>query len=146
VDEAYQLASDREGKKVLDFILPLAESFESEEYGKIVWVFAGYKKEMEKLFEHNQELPSRFPIRFVFDDYKEEELQSIFEDLMRYRLAPTKRQLRDHPFRCETRDLLIAIRRLGRRRGSIVTPSTALDGFSAYLEVPRSTSMASFSM
>ena len=33
VDEAYQLASDREGKKVLDFILPIAESLNTE-YGK----------------------------------------------------------------------------------------------------------------
>ena len=33
VDEAYQLASDREGKKVLDFILPLAESLDTE-YGE----------------------------------------------------------------------------------------------------------------
>ena len=33
VDEAYQLASDRDGKKVLDFILPLAESLTTE-YGE----------------------------------------------------------------------------------------------------------------
>eukprot|EP00985_Skeletonema_marinoi_P035349 scaffold46335_cov80-Skeletonema_marinoi.AAC.1 len=46
VDEAYQLATDREGKKVLDFILPLAESLDTE-YGSLVWVFAGYKKQME---------------------------------------------------------------------------------------------------
>lgn len=35
VDEAYQLASDRDGKKVLDFILPLAESLNTE-YGKLI--------------------------------------------------------------------------------------------------------------
>lgn len=33
VDEAYQLASDQDGKKVLDFILPLAESLATE-YGE----------------------------------------------------------------------------------------------------------------
>jgi AAA+ superfamily predicted ATPase len=86
VDEAYQLASDREGGKVLDFILPLAESLESE-FGPLVWVFAGYKKQMEKLFEHNDGLPSRFPHRFVFEDYSDDELKSIFTDMLKYKSA-----------------------------------------------------------
>ena len=76
VDEGYQLASDREGKKVLDFILPLAESLDTE-YGCLVWVFAGYKKPLEKLFEHNEGLPSRFPHRFIFQDYTDEELHKF---------------------------------------------------------------------
>ena len=84
VDEAYQLVSDQMGKKALDFILPLAEGLNSE-FGAIVWVFAGYKKQMETLFEHNDGLPSRFPLRFVFADYTDAELQKIFEDLMRYK-------------------------------------------------------------
>ena len=85
VDEAYQLTSDQEGKKVLDFILPLAESLVTE-YGSLIWVFAGYKKPLEKLFEHNEGLPSRFPYRFIFDDYTDEELQKIFFDMMIYQL------------------------------------------------------------
>jgi len=84
VDEAYQLASDQEGKKVLDFILPLAESLDTE-YGCLVWVFAGYKKPLEKLFEHNEGLPSRFPRRFIFQDYTDEELHKIFCDMMKFR-------------------------------------------------------------
>lgn len=87
VDEAYQLISDREGRKVLDFILPIAESLDSE-YGPLVWVFAGYKKEMEKLFEHNVGLRSRFPHHFVFEDYTDEELRLIFEDMMKYKAKP----------------------------------------------------------
>lgn len=87
VDEAYQLVTDREGKKVLDFILPIAESLDSE-YGPLVWIFAGYKKEMEKLFEHNVGLHSRFPHHFVFEDYSDDELQSIFEDMMKYQTKP----------------------------------------------------------
>ena len=82
-DEAYQLISDREGRKVLDYILPIAECLDSE-YGPLVWVFAGYEKEMEKLFEHNVGLRSRFPHHFVFEDYSDEELQEIFEDMMKY--------------------------------------------------------------
>ena len=53
VDEAYQLASDQEGKKVLDFILPLAESLDTG-YGSLAWVFAGYKTPLEKLFEYDE--------------------------------------------------------------------------------------------
>lgn len=82
-DEAYQLVTDREGKKVLDFILPIAESLDSD-YGPLVWIFAGYKKEMEKLFEHNVGLRSRFPHHFLFEDYNDDELQLIFEDMTKY--------------------------------------------------------------
>src|SRR5690242_4934321 len=51
-------------------------------YGKVVWVFAGYSKDMEKLFEHNAGLPSRFPVRFRFPDYKDNELLEIFQQLL----------------------------------------------------------------
>ena len=83
VDEAYQLnpQNDREGRQVLDFLLTHAEKMRGE-YGSVVWVFAGYKKDMEKLFEHNPGLPSRFPHNFHFEDYTDEELLSIFEDIL----------------------------------------------------------------
>jgi len=60
IDEAYQLCNEKAGERILDYILPLAEALDGE-YGKLVWIFAGYPKEMEKLFEHNVGLPSRFP-------------------------------------------------------------------------------------
>jgi DNA polymerase III delta prime subunit len=97
IDEAYQLVEDREGKKVLDIILPLAESLETADYGKIVWVFAGYKKQMEKIFEHNPGLPSSFPHRFTFEDYTDEELLTIFKDLMEYKVlnpSPAEKPVR----------------------------------------------------
>ena len=83
VDEAYQLnpQNDREGRQVLDFLLTHAEKMRGE-YGSVVWVFAGYKKDMEKLFEHNPGLSSRFPHNFHFEDYTDEELLSIFEDIL----------------------------------------------------------------
>eukprot|EP00798_Chlamydomonas_sp_ICE-L_P020756 gene20756-27576_t len=81
VDEAYQLVSDRVGRQVLDFILPLAEGLASE-YGPLVWLFAGYTKDMDSLFEHNVRLPSRFPLRFAFKDYSDKELELIFRGLM----------------------------------------------------------------
>ncbi len=83
IDEAYALnpRQDRTGGQVLDFILPHAEKLEGQ-YGKVVFVLAGYAKDMDKLFEHNPGLPSRFPRRFVFEDYTEEELLSIFKGLL----------------------------------------------------------------
>ena len=96
IDEAYQLKLDKEGERILDFILPLAESLDGP-YGKLVWIFAGYPKEMDKLFEHNVGLPSRFPQRFVFADYTAEEMQSIFMGFMKFKdkksSATTSKQL-----------------------------------------------------
>ena len=66
---------------MLDFILPLAEGLRGE-YGNLVWVFAGYKKDMDKLFEHNPGMPSRFPLHFKFEDYSDHELLSIFQSLL----------------------------------------------------------------
>ena len=37
---------------------------------------------MDKLFEHNPGLPSRFPTKLVFEDYSPEELQEILKALM----------------------------------------------------------------
>jgi SpoVK/Ycf46/Vps4 family AAA+-type ATPase len=82
LDEAYQLSEDRTGKQVLDFLLPHAESFEGE-YGRVAWVLAGYVKPMQKLLEHNPGLPSRFPIRFHFEDFSDTNLLEIFEGMLR---------------------------------------------------------------
>ena len=84
IDEAYQLKLDKIGEGIVDFILPISESLDGP-YGKLVWILAGYQKEMEKLFEHNIGLPSRFPQRFIFKDYNAIEMQSIFEGLMTYK-------------------------------------------------------------
>jgi hypothetical protein len=83
VDEAYALnpQQDRTGGQVLNFILPHAEKL-CGQYGKVVFVFAGYTRDMDKLFEHNEGLPSRFPRHFVFEDYTEAELLSIFNALL----------------------------------------------------------------
>lgn len=81
VDEAYQL-DDTQGHTVLDFILANATELKGK-YGSVVWIFAGYAKLLDKLFEHNPGLPSRFPNKFVFEDYKDEELLEIFNGLLK---------------------------------------------------------------
>ncbi|RYO95128.1 hypothetical protein DL766_006341 [Monosporascus sp. MC13-8B] len=75
IDEAYQLTSGNSygGGAVLDYLLPEVENLT----GKIVFVLAGYNKQMESFFAHNPGLPSRFPIEMKFADYKDEELLQI---------------------------------------------------------------------
>lgn len=79
VDEAYQLTSksNTSGKQVLDFLLAEMEN----NVGKIVFIFAGYNKEMERFFEHNPGLTSRVPFTMQFDDYKDEELMDMLDNM-----------------------------------------------------------------
>lgn len=72
VDESYQLTDQHNlgGRQVLDFLLAEMEN----NIGKIVFIVAGYNKEMEKFFEHNPGLNSRVPYRLQFADYEDEEL------------------------------------------------------------------------
>lgn len=84
VDEAYQLepSTNQQGAQVLNYIIPLAERLEGE-FGKVVWIFAGYVNDMEKLFNFNPGLSSRFPTRFVFEDYTNDELETIFRHYLK---------------------------------------------------------------
>ncbi|KAF4440391.1 hypothetical protein F53441_12339 [Fusarium austroafricanum] len=77
IDEAYQLTSGNSpgGKAVLDFLLAEVENLR----GKIVFVLAGYSKEMESFFSHNPGIPSRFPIEMKFEDYTDKELLQILQ-------------------------------------------------------------------
>ena len=76
LDEAYQLASGNSygGAAVLDFLLAEIEN----QVGKIVFVLAGYNKQMEKFFEHNQGFASRIPYQLQFADYSDQELLQMF--------------------------------------------------------------------
>ncbi|CAG1980975.1 unnamed protein product [Fusarium graminearum] len=77
IDEAYQLSSGNSpgGKAVLDYLLAEVENSR----GKIVFVLAGYNKEMETFFSHNPGIPSRFPIEMKFEDYEDDELLKILQ-------------------------------------------------------------------
>ncbi|KAF2220946.1 AAA domain-containing protein [Elsinoe ampelina] len=88
VDEAYQLvpqsgsvgAGGNGGTAVLDFFLAEIENTT----GQVVFIFAGYEKQMEKFFQHNPGIPSRLPVQIVFPDYSPAELlhmmvQKIFQ-------------------------------------------------------------------
>jgi Cdc6-like AAA superfamily ATPase len=76
IDEAYQLVSGNSygGKAVLDYLLAEIENLT----GKIVFVLAGYRKQMEAFFAHNPGIPSRIPVEMEFQDYNDQQLQHIF--------------------------------------------------------------------
>ncbi|KND87588.1 NFX1-type zinc finger-containing protein 1 [Tolypocladium ophioglossoides CBS 100239] len=75
IDEGYQLSSGNNpgGTSVLDFLLAEVEN----NWGKVVFVLAGYARQMEGFFSHNPGLPSRFPIEMRFADYTDDELLRI---------------------------------------------------------------------
>lgn len=112
VDEAYQLTGDHNfsGRQVLDYMLAEMENHTD----KLVFILAGYSKEMEKFFEHNPGLKSRVPYELKFEDYKDPELLDILVNLINktYKLKPM--QVEGGPHGLWSR---IAVRRLGRGRG-----------------------------
>ncbi|EGP87761.1 uncharacterized protein MYCGRDRAFT_42010 [Zymoseptoria tritici IPO323] len=111
IDEAYQLASGSNfgGSAVLDFLLPEAENLT----GKVVFILAGYNKQMEKFFQHNPGLPSRFPRRLQFADYEDHELLAIMNYNINKRYNG-RMELKDGAAGLFAR---IVARRIGRGRG-----------------------------
>ena len=111
IDEAYQLVSeyDQSGRPVLDFLLAEMEN----RVGTLVFILAGYNREMEKFFEHNPGIPSRVPHSLQFSDYKDPELLTMLEDLV-FKRYKGQMQLEDGIRGLYAR---IAVRRLGRGRG-----------------------------
>ncbi|KAG0645114.1 NFX1-type zinc finger-containing 1 [Hyphodiscus hymeniophilus] len=111
IDEAYQLASGDNygGTAVLDFILAESENLT----GKVVFILAGYNKQMEKFFAHNPGFPSRFPHEFQFKDYEDGDLLQILAHKMNKRYD-NRMQVEDGPGGLFAR---IVARRVGRGRG-----------------------------
>jgi hypothetical protein len=111
IDEAYQLAEGHNygGKTVLDFLLAEIENL----VGKIVFVFAGYRKQMEKFFEHNPGFASRIPYTLHFDDYTDLELLGMLQFQMNrfYKTGIAIEGGADGLY------MRITVRRLGRGRG-----------------------------
>jgi hypothetical protein len=113
IDEAYQLTSSHNygGASVLDFLLAEMEN----NVGKLVFILAGYDREMERFWEHNPGLKSRVPYTLRFKDYEDHELLHMLEGLIiktwggRIKFSEAE-GIRDLSGR-------IAIRRLGAMRG-----------------------------
>jgi hypothetical protein len=108
IDEAPQLvpegARSGPGEEILRFLIPEVEN----QRGKLVVVLAGYKKDMERLVAFDPGLASRFPRKFNFEDYSDEELTTILAGMLEEQprfTVPDPKILR------------IAARRLGQQRG-----------------------------
>ncbi|OTA58433.1 P-loop containing nucleoside triphosphate hydrolase protein [Hypoxylon sp. EC38] len=111
LDEAYQLVSGSSmgGSQVLDFLLAEIENLT----GKVVFVFAGYRKQMENFFAHNPGIPSRIPIEMDFQDYEDDELLRILNFKLRKKFNGRMKTERGP----EGLYMRIVARRIGRGRG-----------------------------
>ncbi|GJE97542.1 hypothetical protein PsYK624_137630 [Phanerochaete sordida] len=111
IDEAYQLTDGYNfgGRQVLDFLLGELE----RNIGKIVFIFAGYNKEIERFYEHNPGLKSRIPFSIQFHDYTDIELRHILAQLILKRFAG-RMKVEGGMYGLYTR---IAVERLGMGRG-----------------------------
>lgn len=76
IDEAYMLANESDGFSNEAIGTLIAEMENNRD--KMVVIFAGYEKEMEKLFEMNTGLKDRIPHKIQFPNYNRDELQEIF--------------------------------------------------------------------
>ncbi|KAF3914170.1 hypothetical protein AA313_de0210225 [Arthrobotrys entomopaga] len=111
IDEAYQLitSGSLEGRQVLDFLLSEME----KHLGKIIVIISGYNKEMEKFFEHNPGLNSRIPYRVQFEDFTNDELLYLLQDVIKKKFK-NKMMIEDG---YDGLYMRIVSKRLGRMRG-----------------------------
>ncbi|KAK4981137.1 hypothetical protein LTR28_004189 [Elasticomyces elasticus] len=111
IDEAYQLAEGHNcgGKTVLDYLLAEIENLTRT----VVFVFAGYRKQMEKFFEHNPGFSSRIPYTLHFMDYTDAELLRM----LRFQMNQFYKSGIDIEDGVDGLYMRIAVRRLGRSRG-----------------------------
>lgn len=111
LDEAYQLTEGQTpgGKNVLDFLLAEMEN----RVGKIVFILAGYNKNMESFFQHNPGFTSRVPHSLQFADYTDAELLHMLGQLIKQKYAG-KMTLEKGVSGLYAR---VVVRHLGRGRG-----------------------------
>lgn len=108
IDEAYQLVTCG-GRQVLEFLVAEMDNHINE----LVFIFAGYIKQMDAFFEQNPGLHSRVPHRIKFADYTDSELLIMLEKLI-VKKYKGRMKIEDGMHGLYTR---IAVRRLGRGRG-----------------------------
>ena len=79
IDEAYQLADDPVGKKILDGLLTSSVDHSRD----LCIILAGYEEEMDDMLKYNPGMKDRFPNRIIFDNYTGEELFEILIQLLK---------------------------------------------------------------
>ena len=78
IDEAYTLITDDDdtrdyGRRVIESLLTVL----SQQNPDMIIIFAGYKSDIDRLFQVNQGLRGRFPIELEFEDYDAGQLYQI---------------------------------------------------------------------
>jgi SpoVK/Ycf46/Vps4 family AAA+-type ATPase len=94
IDEAYSLAGGGESDFGPEAIQTLLKRIEDDRE-RLVVILAGYPKEMERFFDSNTGLQSRFSRTFEFNDYNPLELKDIFCRIAKaknYLLSPDAEQ------------------------------------------------------
>ena len=92
IDEAYTLCDNDQGDRK-DFGCRVLESLLtvlSQKNPDMIVILAGYEKEMNRMLEMNPGMKGRFPYKFCFEDYNEEELFRIASKILEraeYRLT-----------------------------------------------------------
>ncbi|KAI1172171.1 P-loop containing nucleoside triphosphate hydrolase protein [Nemania sp. FL0916] len=114
VDEAYQLVNDQSSKNVLDYLTTVMET----SMDSIVFMFAGYRSEMDKFYGHNRGIRDRIRYEFKFEDYDEHQIQQILRSQLIAHIGQTvqyatcQSQPQDPDFL-----LKVVARRISRRSG-----------------------------
>lgn len=75
IDEAYTLAQDEQGRKILHEIVT---NITLPEFTDVVVIMAGYEDNMNELFRLNPGLQRRMPYLVTFENYSPRELAEIF--------------------------------------------------------------------
>jgi len=104
IDEAYSLCAEDSsndfGKEAIETLLKLMEDNRDD----LVVIVAGYTDLMEQFLDSNPGLRSRFNKKFIFPDYKADELMQIFEGMCEqnnYKLTDEAKQKATAHFICE---------------------------------------------
>lgn len=90
IDEAYSLVQANGSQEIIATIVKAMEDYKDE----MIFIFAGYPKEMNKLLDTNPGIKSRIKYHIVFKDYSCEELKQIFVNMANSNnLCPTSELL-----------------------------------------------------
>ena len=84
IDEAYNLVTgdqDEFGKEAINTLLTRAENYRD----RLMIIMAGYEEPMRQLLAANEGMKRRFPNELHFESYTEEELEQIFNSMLKSR-------------------------------------------------------------
>jgi len=91
IDEAYALLSGGGGQEVIATIVKAMEDYKDE----LIFIFAGYEKEMQDLINSNPGIESRVKYYMYFGNYSNNDLKRIFKSMAHERSLSVSQELLD---------------------------------------------------